>query len=147
MEIVMDESLPRRSLKLLVTTIFLFLLYFAVVSFYNLFLHPLRRIPGPLLARVSRLWSRIGNFYGCKSERIHAAHLKFGQFGISISTFPRSQSMLTKADVNEGPVVRIGPKELSFADPAAVREIYTSDIFLKEESFYVCLETSCLLFS
>jgi hypothetical protein len=32
----------------------------------------------------------------------------------------------------------VGPNELSFADPSAVREIYTSDIFLKEESFYVC---------
>lgn len=36
-----------------------------------------------------------------------------------------------------GPVIRVGPNELSFSDPAAVREIYTSDVFVKEESFYV----------
>lgn len=36
-----------------------------------------------------------------------------------------------------GPVIRVGPNELSFADPGAVREIYTSDVFIKEESFYV----------
>jgi cytochrome P450 len=79
---------------------------------YNLFLHPLRKIPGPPLAKVSRLWARIGNFQGRKSERIHAAHQKYGT------------------------VVRVGPNELSFADPAAVRDIYTSGVFVKEETFY-----------
>ncbi|KAJ3541648.1 hypothetical protein NM208_g4516 [Fusarium decemcellulare] len=34
------------------------------------------------------------------------------------------------------PVVRIGPNELSFADPSAVAQIYTTDSFQKEESFY-----------
>lgn len=33
--------------------------------------------------------------------------------------------------------MRVGPNEISFADPAALREIYTSDGFTKEESFYV----------
>lgn len=79
---------------------------------YNLFLHPLRNIPGPPLAKVSRLWARVGNFHGCKSERVHAAHQKYGS------------------------VVRVGPNEISFADPAAVREIYTNDVFVKEETFY-----------
>ena len=82
-------------------------------SVYNFFIHPLRDIPGPPLARVSRLWSRIGNFWGRKSERIHAAHEKYG------------------------PVVRVGPNEISFSDPAAAREIYTSNNFVKEETFYV----------
>lgn len=79
---------------------------------YNAFFHRLKNFPGPPLARVSKLWSRIGNFYGRKSERIHEAHLRYG------------------------PVVRVGPNELSFADFRAVREIYTSDNFVKEESFY-----------
>ncbi|ETN45556.1 uncharacterized protein HMPREF1541_09388 [Cyphellophora europaea CBS 101466] len=79
---------------------------------YNLLLHPLRKFPGPPLAKISRLWARHGNLYGQKSERVHAAHLKYG------------------------PVVRVGPNELSFASPAAVREIYTSDVFVKEEVFY-----------
>lgn len=80
---------------------------------YNLFFHPLRHIPGPRLARVSRLWSRIGNFHGRKSERIHEAHLKYGS------------------------VVRVSPNEISFSDPAAVQDIYTSNDFGKENTFYV----------
>ncbi|KAG5806258.1 hypothetical protein H9Q74_009005 [Fusarium xylarioides] len=35
-----------------------------------------------------------------------------------------------------GSVVRIAPQELSFADPAAVRDIYTNSAFQKEENFY-----------
>ncbi|PYI02316.1 cytochrome P450, partial [Aspergillus sclerotiicarbonarius CBS 121057] len=86
--------------------------YLLAIACYNLFLHPLRSFPGPPLARVSKLWSRIGNRTGRKAERIHHAHLQYG------------------------PVVRIGPNELSFADPAAVRPIYMSDAFVKEETFY-----------
>lgn len=87
--------------------------YLIALTCYNLFFHPLRSFPGPPLAKVSRLWSRIGNRTGRKSDRIHEAHLKYG------------------------PVVRIGPNELSFAEPAAARAIYTSDALVKEETFYV----------
>ncbi|KAF5672609.1 cytochrome P450 monooxygenase [Fusarium circinatum] len=58
------------------------------------------------------LWSRIGNFQGRKSERIHEAHAMYGS------------------------VVRVGPNELSFSTPAAVQAIYTSNNFTKEETFY-----------
>lgn len=91
----------------------LLVLYLLVGCVYDLFFHPLRKIPGPPLAKVSRLWARIGNFYGCKSQRIHTAHESYG------------------------PVVRVGPNELSFANPAAVYEIYNNnDVFVKEETFY-----------
>ena len=101
-----------RLMKLIVLTFAFGVIYGIATILYNLFLHPLRRIPGPPLAKVSRLWARIGNFHGCKSERVHAAHEKYG------------------------PVVRVGPNEMSFASPTAVREIYTSDVFVKEETFY-----------
>ena len=87
--------------------------YLIALTCYNLFFHPLRSFPGPPLAKVSKLWSRIGNRTGRKSDRIHEAHLKYG------------------------PVVRIGPNELSFAEPAAARAIYTSLALVKEETFYV----------
>ncbi|KAH7142955.1 benzoate 4-monooxygenase [Dactylonectria estremocensis] len=83
-----------------------------VLSSLNYFFHPLRNIPGPPLARISRLWSRIGNFHGRKSERIHEAHVKYGT------------------------IVRVGPNELSFSDPSAVQEIYMSSDFIKENTFY-----------
>lgn len=38
-----------------------------------------------------------------------------------------------------GSVVRIGPNELSFANPSAIRDIYMTSNFQKEEAFYVRL--------
>lgn len=108
-------------------------LYHLAETLFNLFLHPLRRFPGPPLARISRLWSRIGNFQGCKSERIHQAHLEYGGWFLSESVLETSSLTLLRT----GPVVRVGPNELSFADPAAVRDIYTSEKFIKDEKFYV----------
>ncbi|KAJ9616543.1 hypothetical protein H2200_000262 [Cladophialophora chaetospira] len=105
-------SLMSSALKGLAILVFLCVTFLAVQTAYNLWFHPLRKIPGPPLARVSRLWARIGNFHGRKSERIHAAHEQYG------------------------PVVRVGPNEISFANPDAVHEIYTSSSFVKEETFY-----------
>ncbi|RBR18067.1 hypothetical protein FVER53590_04314 [Fusarium verticillioides] len=90
----------------------LLVLKVAVSIIYNFFFHPLSKYPGPPLARISRLWSRIGNFQGRKSERIHEAHVRYGS------------------------VVRVGPNELSFSTPTAVQAIYTSNDFTKEQSFY-----------
>lgn len=53
--------------------------YISLTTLYNLFFHPLRRVPGPWLARASRLWARIGNYSGCKSHRIHDAHQRYGK--------------------------------------------------------------------
>lgn len=91
----------------------LIILRLLIGCIYNVFFHPIRNIPGPPLAKISRLWARIGNFHGCKSERIHVAHQHYG------------------------PIIRVGPNELSFAVPAAVQEIYNNnDVFVKEETFY-----------
>ena len=108
----LPSSLLHRLELCCIATIFLSFIYVLTTCTYNTFFHPLRNLPGPPLARLSKLWSRIGNFYGRKSHLIHAAHQTYG------------------------PVVRIGPNEISFANPQAVREIYTSDHFVKEESFY-----------
>ena len=83
-----------------------------VLTVYNIFLHPLRRYPGPTLAKTSILWKLIGNVQGRKAHRIHAAHLRYG------------------------PVVRTAPNELSFSDPGAIKDIYASSAFAKEPRFY-----------
>ncbi|KAH7132728.1 cytochrome P450 [Dactylonectria macrodidyma] len=75
-------------------------LYLVQSTVYNLCFHPFRKFPGPPLARISRIWTRRANFQGLRYMKIHQAHAKYG------------------------PVVRIGPNELSFANPSAIREIY-----------------------
>ena len=111
----MGISIPRtssRSLDSIIFAVCLLLVYFVGLIIYNIFLHPLRSIPGPPLAKISKAWSRYGNLKGRKSHRIHAAHLRYG------------------------PVVRVAPNELSFSSPSAVRDIYSNDAFVKEEAFY-----------
>lgn len=77
---------------------------------YQLFLSPLARYHGPLLAKVSRAWLA---FHGYKGD-LH--------------------SVLMDLHTRYGDVVRIGPNELSIISPDAVREIYgmyahPSDLF------------------
>lgn len=67
---------------------------------YNLFLHPLRNIPGPFLARSSPLWRLAKYFQGTWHDDILDLHRKYGQ------------------------VVRISPGEVSFTDQDAIKAIY-----------------------
>ncbi|KAG9502116.1 hypothetical protein J7337_007832 [Fusarium musae] len=69
---------------------------------YNIFLHPLRNFPGPLLCRASPLYRHYKFLRGellFETERLHKQY---------------------------GPVVRIRPNELSFIDPEAWRDIYVA---------------------
>lgn len=113
----------------------LLLLYLGKSIIYNLYFHPFRKYPGPALARVSRIWSRRANLNGLKYMRIHQAHQKHGKTRSKRRYLVREHQVLMRI----GPIVRIGPNELSFANPVAVKDIYTSDSFVKEESFYVRL--------
>lgn len=67
---------------------------------YCRFVTPLRRIPGPFLASLSEYWLILVDLPGLRTTVIHKLHEKYG------------------------PVVRIGPNEVSFSDVSIVKEIY-----------------------
>ncbi|PVH96206.1 hypothetical protein DM02DRAFT_505222, partial [Periconia macrospinosa] len=67
---------------------------------YNLFLHPLRRYPGPLLSRASVLPMQSQTLRGRLPFWIHHLHKTYG------------------------PVVRYAPNELSFISSDVVKDIY-----------------------
>ncbi|KAJ9627627.1 hypothetical protein H2203_002839 [Taxawa tesnikishii (nom. ined.)] len=81
------------------------LLLVALVSraVYRLYFHPLSRIPGPFLARVSRLWLLV-----------HAA---------------RGETHIAQLAVHRryGPVVRVGPDHVLLADPQYGPQYYSWD--------------------
>lgn len=108
----MGYSIMRQPLLGSTLTAALSVAYLAALTLYNVFFHPLRKFPGPALAKVSVLWKLIGNLQGRKAHRIHEAHLRYG------------------------PAIRVAPNELSFSNPAAVKEIYSSSAFAKEKRFY-----------
>lgn len=73
--------------------------YYTGTLVYNVFFHPLRSYPGPLLWRASRLPWCIRNVLGTLPFDMHAM---FEQYG---------------------PVVRVAPNELAYADENSWREI------------------------
>ncbi|KAI9813028.1 MAG: hypothetical protein M1832_006419 [Thelocarpon impressellum] len=74
---------------------------------HTLYLHPLSRVPGPLFAALTSRWLLFIDLAGQRTATIHGLHQKYG------------------------PVVRIGPDDLSFADVEAVNDIYTGTKFAK----------------
>ncbi|RYP13362.1 hypothetical protein DL765_006903 [Monosporascus sp. GIB2] len=76
------------------------LLYCAGTISYNLILHPLAGFPGPLLARSSLLWRNWSTLSGRHHRHIERLHRKYGA------------------------VVRVSPKELSFASVESYEDIY-----------------------
>ncbi|RYO91199.1 hypothetical protein DL763_005069 [Monosporascus cannonballus] len=76
------------------------ILWQAATAAYNLFLHPLRRFPGPLVYRASPLPWALRHVIGRQAFDTQRLHERYG------------------------PVVRLGPGHLSFTDPRAWRDIY-----------------------
>lgn len=89
--------LKNENLSLLLTVP---LLLYLVQIIYNISLHPLHKVPGPLLAQFSGIWKHVRYFRGTWHSDILALHNKYG------------------------PVVRIAPNEVSFTDVKALVAIY-----------------------
>ncbi|KAK2000869.1 isotrichodermin C-15 hydroxylase [Colletotrichum falcatum] len=88
---------PSHLLAIVLGTAFLSQLIFAG---YNLFLHPLRRFPGPMLQRASPLILAWQHAFGHQATHTQRLHDRYGS------------------------VVRIGPNHLSFTNADAWKEIY-----------------------
>ncbi|KAI1261462.1 cytochrome P450 [Xylariaceae sp. FL1019] len=85
----------------------LFLPYLLICASYRVLLHPLRALPGPLLAKLTDCY---GGWHAiCKRTHlnIHENHTRYGS------------------------VVRYGPDRLLFNSPQAVQDIYQSPNFTK----------------
>ncbi|XPS95574.1 hypothetical protein M3J09_004859 [Ascochyta lentis] len=73
-----------------------------IYAFYNAWLHPLRQYPGPLLWRSFRIPYVVSTHKGQLHQRLKEFHATYG------------------------PIVRIAPDELSYADSRAWKDIYTN---------------------
>ncbi|KAI3547845.1 cytochrome P450 [Colletotrichum filicis] len=73
----------------------------SIYFFFNIFLHPLRKAPGPWKATISPLWLWYHSYIGDETTSIEALHRFYG------------------------PVVRIGPNDVDISDGAALAPIYS----------------------
>jgi hypothetical protein len=82
------------------------------IALYRLFFHPLRKYPGPFLARLSKLWLASVCRDGETLRVVRELHKKYGD------------------------IVRIGPNELSFANADAIPIIYSPRPHLVKGTWY-----------
>lgn len=73
---------------------------------------PLRKIPGPLPARFSRLWMVKHSFQGDMHRTMIELHQKYGK------------------------LVRTGPREVSVSDLAAIKKIYSAGTKFRKSDWY-----------
>ncbi|KAI2785537.1 cytochrome P450 [Daldinia loculata] len=85
---------------LILIAIFLGIAYPCLQALYNLYLHPLRHIPGPPLWIAFPITRTIGMVRGIAEFQVREAHEKYGE------------------------IVRISPNAISFINPQAWKDIY-----------------------
>lgn len=85
---------------------------FTSILVYRYFFHPLRRFPGPTLAKLSKLY----HFRLCLREN--------------------NCIILAKWHARYGPIVRVGPNELSLMHPDAIPAIYGSQSQCRRAPWY-----------
>ncbi|KAK1453369.1 cytochrome P450 [Colletotrichum melonis] len=73
----------------------------SIYFFFHIFLHPLRKVPGPWKATISPLWLWYHSYIGDETTSIEALHRFYG------------------------PVVRIGPNDVDISDGEALAPIYS----------------------
>lgn len=82
--------------------LYLFAASSVILLIYRLLTSPLSRLPGPRYTAFTSAWLKYQEFTAGRRVYIHALHQEYGS------------------------VVRLGPNEVSFSSPAAVKEIYMS---------------------
>lgn len=85
---------------------------FITLLIYRLYLHPLSKFPGPLLAKLTSLWLYREAYHGTEASTLAALHAKYG------------------------PIVRVAPNELDIADGDALNSIYVKDSGFRKASCY-----------
>ncbi|KIW95782.1 uncharacterized protein Z519_02846 [Cladophialophora bantiana CBS 173.52] len=90
-----------------------FLLFGVLLTLlYNRYASPLRKFPGPLLASSTRLWQVWTAWTGKAEEHYIAVHRQYG------------------------PIVRLGPNEISMASPLAALDIFNPGKGFYKSDFY-----------
>lgn len=75
-----DDGLIQVTSKTLVTVLCLIASYYAISTAYNLFFSPLKNVPGPFLARVTRWWEYFMVQRGVSNLEYVDLHKKYGWY-------------------------------------------------------------------
>ncbi|KAF2969303.1 hypothetical protein GQX73_g4289 [Xylaria multiplex] len=97
----------------------LYISYQLGIFIYNLFFHPLSKVPGPFLGRSTLLWRFWDALSGQHHKHMKEMHAKYG------TLFTLSSLLhIKRIEGQRGHVVRVSPNELSFSTVQSYRDIY-----------------------
>ncbi|KAL8769064.1 MAG: hypothetical protein Q9209_004850 [Squamulea sp. 1 TL-2023] len=109
----MNESWISSYLDPYVTLALVILISVLLLGLYELFFHPLAKVPGPWIARFTTFWQIYHSYIGDEIFLIQELHRRYGK------------------------VVRIGPKLIDIADGAALGPIYVDKGgFMKTSNYH-----------
>lgn len=74
----LDDGLVQVTSKIIVTGLCLIASYYTISTAYNLFSSPLKNVPGPFLARVTRWWEYLMVQRGVSNLEYVRLHKKYG---------------------------------------------------------------------
>ncbi|KAF2726315.1 putative benzoate 4-monooxygenase cytochrome P450 [Polychaeton citri CBS 116435] len=97
---------------LIAASLFLLAILLYAHLIHPLVQHPLARLPGPKLYALTKWRLALDEYLGQRTTSIHKLHLAYG------------------------PVIRIGPDEVHFSSPSAVRTIYGAGSGFERTGFY-----------
>lgn len=98
--------------RVLMQAAFLLLIVSSLAVLFCIFLGPLRRVPGPLFCKISGLYLSYYDILLKRTDKVHQWHQKYG------------------------PVICIGPGQISISDLALMKEIYGVPGQYEKSSFF-----------
>ncbi|KAI9840073.1 MAG: hypothetical protein M1819_000266 [Sarea resinae] len=99
-------------LELLILPPLFSVLFITIQGIYRVFLHPLRKIPGPLITKCSSLWLHYHAFIGDQCTAVHQLHEVYG------------------------PIVRVGPNDVDISKSDALGPIYIDRGGFEKSAYY-----------
>ena len=87
-------------------------LVFGLRYWYSIYLHPLRKIPGPWFTKFSSFWFHYHTFIGDQATAIHKLHEEYG------------------------PIVQVSPEDIDISDGEALWPIYVKNGGFEKSKFY-----------
>lgn len=79
---------------------------------YGIYASPLRSIPGPFLAALTPYYQTLLGYLDRRTSTVYEWHRKYG------------------------PIVRVGPREISILSPESIKAVYSDPSFLKHTPLY-----------
>ena len=107
---LLTNSLASIDKKLLLPFLLCGVIYITII--HPLFFGPLSRVPGPPLCKITSYYLLFFDFFYARNTRVHQWHQKYG------------------------PILCIGPREVSLSSPTHMRTIYTSTSRFDKSAYF-----------